>query len=96
MGGLSNGVYVWRLEQVNTSITLYCDNTSLITIDEDKTHFHHDNVEPDRLDKLAKYFIYFNVLERYNISFNSFVDLVDSGEWENIVRSRRLLDVYSL
>lgn len=38
-----------------------------------------------RLDKLAEYFIYFNVLERYGISFERFVELVDKGLWKDWV-----------
>lgn len=35
-----------------------------------------------RLDKLGDYFVQFNIRERYNITFERFVELVASGTWD--------------
>jgi hypothetical protein len=35
----------------------------------------------DRIDKLGEYFIYFNIKERFEITFERFVQIVDSGQW---------------
>jgi hypothetical protein len=35
----------------------------------------------DRLDKLYTYFNYFDVADRYEISFDEFVKRVDEGSW---------------
>jgi hypothetical protein len=35
----------------------------------------------DRIDKLGDYFVYFNIRERFEITFERFVQIVDSGQW---------------
>jgi hypothetical protein len=40
----------------------------------------------ERLDKLATYFIYFNIRERYGITFERFVAVVKRGGWHEYVR----------
>lgn len=40
----------------------------------------------DRLDKLATYFIYFNIRERYGMTFERFVEVVNRGGWSEYVR----------
>lgn len=40
-----------------------------------------ENVCEDRIDKLGEYFVYFNIMERFKITFERFVQLVDSGLW---------------
>jgi hypothetical protein len=35
----------------------------------------------ERIDKLGDYFVYFNIRERFEITFERFVQLVDSGQW---------------
>jgi hypothetical protein len=39
----------------------------------------------DRIDRLGTYFVYFNVRERFNITFEQFVYLVDIGAWAEII-----------
>jgi hypothetical protein len=45
---------------------------------------HTALVEPDvvRLDKLYTYYNYFEVEQRYEISFKEFTRKVDTGTWE--------------
>lgn len=40
----------------------------------------------ERIDKLGRYFVYFEVRERFNITFERFIELVDSGQWEEFVK----------
>lgn len=42
----------------------------------------------DRIDKLGTYFVHHNVLERYYISFEKFLKLVDTGKWEEFLKER--------
>jgi hypothetical protein len=35
----------------------------------------------DRIDKLGEYFVYFKIKERFQITFERFVEVVDSGQW---------------
>ena len=39
-----------------------------------------------RLDKLGRYFCHFEIRSRYNISFERFVKLVESGLWTEYVK----------
>jgi len=39
----------------------------------------------DRLDKLGTYFVYFDVLKRYGITFERFIQIVDRGRWSDYV-----------
>jgi predicted RNA-binding protein (virulence factor B family) len=39
----------------------------------------------ERIDKLGTYFIYHNIKERFGITFEIFVTMVDSGRWEEVV-----------
>jgi len=39
----------------------------------------------ERIDKLGAYFVYHNVRERYGITFERFVQLVDSGLWQHYI-----------
>jgi hypothetical protein len=39
----------------------------------------------ERLDKLATYFIHFNVRERYGITFARFIEIVERGKWSDYV-----------
>lgn len=50
--------------------------------------------ERDRLDKLGTYFAYFNVKERYGITFEQFIRKVDSDDWSVMVRARQAMDRY--
>lgn len=34
------------------------------------------------LDRLASYFIYFDVHKRYGLSFQRFIEMVERGTWE--------------
>jgi hypothetical protein len=43
-------------------------------------------MDDKRLDKLATYFLYFNVRERYSITFERFVSIVERGGWREYVR----------
>lgn len=46
--------------------------------------------EGDRIDKLGRYFEYFDVYNRFGITFERFVYLVDSGRWLEAMESNRL------
>lgn len=41
----------------------------------------------ERLDKLGRYFVYFNIYERFNIPFERFIVMVDSGLWANFIKN---------
>lgn len=38
------------------------------------------------LDKLGTYFVYFRIRERYGITFEHFVRMVEAGTWEEVNR----------
>jgi hypothetical protein len=40
-----------------------------------------EQVCEERIDKLGDYFVYFNIRERFEITFERFVQIVDSGQW---------------
>jgi hypothetical protein len=40
----------------------------------------------DRLNKLGNYFVHFQIGQRFNISFERFVQLVQDGMWSDVVR----------
>lgn len=42
----------------------------------------------DKIDKLGRYFVYHNILERYHIGFEKFVIMVDDGSWEQFINER--------
>lgn len=46
-------------------------------------------MDMDRIDKLGVYFIYHNILERFGLTFESFVYKVDNGTWDNYIRERQ-------
>ena len=39
----------------------------------------------DRIDKLGVYFVHFKIRERFNLTFEEFVNKVDNGSWEVMV-----------
>lgn len=39
----------------------------------------------ERVDKLGTYFVYHNIYERFDISFEQFIEMVDSGRWEQFI-----------
>lgn len=39
----------------------------------------------ERIDKLGTYYVYFNISERYGLTFERFVEMVDLGSWEEFV-----------
>jgi len=39
----------------------------------------------ERIDKLGKYFVHFKVRERFNITFERFIELVDNGRWKEFI-----------
>ena len=42
----------------------------------------------DRIDKLGNYFVYHNTFEKYHISFEKFLKLVETGKWEEFLDER--------
>lgn len=40
----------------------------------------------ERLDRLGTYFIYFDIAERLNITFEEWIRTVDSGRWAEMMR----------
>jgi predicted RNA-binding protein (virulence factor B family) len=44
-----------------------------------------EGINMERIDKLGTYFIYHNIKERFDITFETFVTIVDSGRWEEVV-----------
>lgn len=42
----------------------------------------------ERVDKLGTYFVYHKILERFEITFEQFIKMVDSGRWEEFITSR--------
>jgi hypothetical protein len=38
-----------------------------------------------KLDRLGRYFCHFEIHSRFNISFERFIRLVDSGKWSEYV-----------
>lgn len=38
------------------------------------------------LDKLGTYFVYFRIRERYGITFERFVQMLEAGTWEEVNR----------
>lgn len=41
------------------------------------------------IDKLGVYFVYHNILERFGIKFERFIQLVNNGQWEVIMNEGR-------
>ena len=41
---------------------------------------------PDELlDKLGTYFVYFRIRDRYGITFERFVCMIEAGTWEEVI-----------
>lgn len=56
-----------------------------------------DTVSSDRIDRLGSYFVYFDLLERFNMTFEEFVITVDSGNWDIcLLKQLEKLDVRAL
>lgn len=58
-----------------------------------------DTVSSDRIDRLGSYFVYFNLLERFDMTFEEFVITVDSGNWDiclPLLKQLEKLDVRAL
>jgi hypothetical protein len=45
----------------------------------------------ERLEKLGLYFTHFDIRERYNITFEQFVSMVENGRWSDIMTTPELL-----
>ena len=41
----------------------------------------------DRIEKLGIYFVYHNILRRFGLTFEQFVEKVDNGSWEVIINA---------
>ena len=41
--------------------------------------------DDDRIEKLGKYFIHFNIQARFGISFHQFIIMVERGDWKELV-----------
>jgi len=39
----------------------------------------------ERLNALANYFLYFNILDKYGLTFEQFIERVNSGIWKEFV-----------
>lgn len=39
----------------------------------------------ERVDKLGVYFVYHNIREKYNLTFEKFVEMVDNDTWKYVV-----------
>lgn len=39
----------------------------------------------ERLDKLGNYFTYHNIRERFGLTFEQFVDMVDRDVWQEFI-----------
>ncbi|CAB4142615.1 hypothetical protein UFOVP451_33 [uncultured Caudovirales phage] len=40
----------------------------------------------ERIEKLGTYFVYFDIRQRYGITFERFVNIVSKGGWHEYVR----------
>ena len=40
----------------------------------------------ERLERLGKYFVYHRIYDRYGITFEHFVRMVEAGTWEEVNR----------
>lgn len=43
----------------------------------------------DRIDRLGSYFVYFNIYERFNISFEFFIEMVDKDLWADFIKAQQ-------
>lgn len=43
-------------------------------------------IADERLDKLGDYFVLLSIGKRYNMTFEQFIIVVDSGRWEEFHR----------
>ncbi len=46
--------------------------------------------EPTREEKLAVYFVYHKVMERFGKTFPQFTEMVNNGTWKQFVEERQL------
>jgi hypothetical protein len=44
-----------------------------------------------RIERLGQYFVYFNIHDRYNLTFERFVQLVNSGIWTEFVEQEEYI-----
>ena len=43
----------------------------------------------DREERLGVYFVHFDIHNRFNITFETFLDMVNSGAWEPFIAERQ-------
>lgn len=47
----------------------------------------------ERLDKLGNYFVYFRIYERFNITFETFVYMVNNDVWQRFIDDHQSLGI---